>query len=124
MLLSRASCHFGTITPALLHILATVEEYARFHDLTVVALSGTDGAHPQYSGHDRGEAVDLKVAGLSDAAARQFLTIILARLGPSFYGEIQHKGTAAQQFHLQLRRGVVYHAPPVPEYVNRFNHRG
>jgi hypothetical protein len=124
MLIARASCHFGTITPALLHILYVVEEYSRFHDLTVVAMSGSDGQHAPYSGHEHGEAVDVRIAGLSTQDEKDFLRTVLDRLGPNFYGELRHARHSNEHFHFQLRRGVLFEPPPLPVHAPRFTHRG
>jgi len=124
MLLACASCHFGIITPALLHLLATVEEYARYHDYTVIVLSSTDGAHAVYSGHARGEAIDFRCRDLITARDQhQFLADLLTRLGPEFHGSHEHPGRPNEHYHLQLRRGVTFHAPTVPTHVSRFSLR-
>lgn len=124
MLLARASCHFGTITPALLHLLAVVEEYARYHEYTVILLSGSDGAHAVYSGHARGEAIDFRCRDLvTKDQQREFLAELLARLGPEFHGVHEHPGQSNEHYHLQLRRGITFHAPAVPTHVSRFTLR-
>lgn len=124
MLLARASCHFGIITPALLHILAVVEEYARYHEYTVIVLSGTDSAHALYSGHQRGEAINVRCRDLiTREDQREFLAEILSRLGPEFQGAHEHVGQANEHYHLQLRRGIAFHAPSVPTHVARFSLR-
>jgi hypothetical protein len=127
MLLCRASCRFGTITPGLLHLLAVLEEYGRFHDLTFVVLSGTDGQHHEYSGHHRGEAIDFKCHALDSVAEkRALLKTLLDRLGPDFTGSLAAPGQhdvryRVEHFHLQVRHGVTFHAPPVPTHLHRFS---
>jgi hypothetical protein len=127
MLLCRASCRFGTITPGLLHLLATLEEYGRFHDLTFVVLSGTDGAHHEASGHHRGEAIDFRCHSLeTETSKRQLLKTLLERLGPDFTGALEYPGQhdpryKTEHFHLQVRKGVTFHAPPVPTHLHRFS---
>jgi hypothetical protein len=124
MLLARASCRLGVITPALLHILSVVEEHARFHDYTIILLSGTDGAHALYSGHARGEAIDFRCRDLvTSDEQRAFLHDLLTKLGPEFYGAQEHTGQANEHYHLQLRRGIAFHAPAVPTHVSRFSLR-
>jgi hypothetical protein len=124
MLLSRASCRFGTITPPLIRILAVVEEYARLHHLVVVILSGTDDPHSSLSGHAEGEAIDLKVTTLHDLTdKRAFLFAIMGRLGPQFIGNVEHAGKPNEHIHIGLKRGAKFHAPQVPAHAARFTER-
>jgi len=121
MLLARASCRFGTITPPLLFLLSVIEEYARHHGLTVVVLSATDGQHAVYSGHDLGHAVDLRCHDRQGRHAPGLLKDLLKRLGPEFHGSVVHQGEPTEHLHLQLRRGVDYHPHPVCTHLGRFD---
>jgi hypothetical protein len=124
MLLTRSTCRFGTITPALLHLLAVLEEHSRFHNVTIVILSGSDSTRPDSVGeaHHRGEALDLRCTNLHhESERREFLTAVLERLGPAFAGHLAHPGLPAEHIHLQLRRGVTFHPVPVKHHANRFD---
>jgi hypothetical protein len=126
MLLASHGCRFGTLTPALLHLLAVVEEYARFHDLVVVAISATDSdhAHDAYDAHARGEALDVRCTDPAGAGAQaQLLTSLLDRLGPEFVGKVGTRFRGGPHIHLQLRQGARFHAPPVPTHAARFDAR-
>lgn len=110
MLLARHGCRFGTLTPGLIHLLAVLEEYARYHSVTILLLSGTDSAHRSDTGHHDGRALDLRCHELDTTAEkRRFLAAILARLGPHFAGHIEHAGLTNEHFHLQVLRSYKPH---------------
>src|SRR4030095_3165554 len=117
MLLARSSCRFGILTPALLHILCVLEEYARAQDLTIIILSGSGGGPRPYSGDKRGEACDFRCRYLSD---HHSIAELQTRLGPEFLMRHEHAGQSNEHYHVQLRRGAEYH-PHVPTNVSRFN---
>lgn len=121
MLLATHGCKFSTLTPALLHLLSVLEEYGRFHNLTILVISATDSAHTNEA-HGRGEALDVRCLDKS-GTDQQLLTSLLARLGPEFTGKVGHRFRGEPHLHLQLRPGLAFHAPPVPTHAGRFNHR-
>jgi hypothetical protein len=105
MLLARSSCRFGILTPALLHILSVLEEYAHVRDLTIIVLSGTDGGHTLYSGHAEGLAVDFRCRYVEP---REFIDELHRLLGPPFAASHEHSGQSNEHYHVQLRRGVEF----------------
>jgi hypothetical protein len=121
MLLASHGCRFGTLTPALLHMLSVIEEHARFHDLTILCISATDSPHIN-DAHERGEAIDLRCTD-PVGIETQLLTSLLEKLGPEFAGKVGMRFRKQAHLHLQLRAGVVFHPPPVTTHVARFNHR-
>jgi hypothetical protein len=121
MLLARHNCRFGTLTPTLLHLLSVVEEYARFHNLTIVVISATESPDTSNPAHQRGEAIDIRCTDYR-GSEKQLLTSLLARLGPEFTGKLGSRFRDAEHLHLQLRPGLRFHAPPVPTHAARFNH--
>jgi len=121
MLLASHGCRFGTLTPALLHLLSVVEEHARFHSLTIIAISATDSSHVN-DAHARGEAIDFRCTNPTGRET-ELLTSLLEKLGPEFSGKIGTRFRNRPHLHLQLRPGVRFHPPPVPSHAARFDAR-
>jgi hypothetical protein len=109
MLTTKPGVRFGTITPALLYILTTVERLSRtlfgLPEEGLVITSGSDSQHMAGSKHYTGEAIDLRSRTMP-ATIREVLIVALRReLGPQFTVLYEGDGTPQAHIHIQVRGG-------------------
>lgn len=109
MLTTKSTVRFRIITPALVHILATVERLSQtlpgLPAEGVVITSGSDGTHMTGSKHYTGEAIDVRSKTFTKAARAAFLTSLRAELGPQFTVLLEHEGEVQEHVHVQVKKG-------------------
>jgi hypothetical protein len=108
MLTTKSGVRFATITPALLHMLVTVERLSRtlfgLPDEGLVVTSGSDSTHMAGSKHYTGEAIDLRSKTLGPLKGTLIATL-RAELGTQFTVLLEHEGTPNEHVHIQVRKG-------------------
>jgi hypothetical protein len=116
MLTTKASVRFAVITPALLHILTTLERLSRtLFGLPVEGLvitSGSDGTHAPNSKHYTGEAIDLRSKTLSTATRTVLMAELRRTLGPQFTVLLEDVGRPNEHLHCQTRKGRRFEDTP------------
>jgi hypothetical protein len=111
-LTTKATVRFAVITPALLHMLATLERLSRtlfgLPDEGLVITAGSDGAHMAGSKHYTGEAIDLRTKTLNATMRSSLMDTLRAELGPQFTVLLEDAGQPNEHIHCQVRRGRSY----------------
>jgi hypothetical protein len=109
MLTTKATVRFAVITPALLHMLGTLERVSRemfgLPDEGLVITSGSDGTHMEGSKHYTGEAIDLRSKTLNATMRSSLITTLRRELGPQFTVLLEDVGQPNEHLHVQLRKG-------------------
>ena len=109
MLTTKAGVRFGTITPALLFMLTTLERLSRtlfgLPEEGLVITSGSDGTHMAGSKHYTGEALDLRSKTMNPTIKTGFMVRLRQELGAQFTVLLEHEGQAQEHFHLQVKKG-------------------
>jgi hypothetical protein len=108
MLTTKPGVRFATITPTLLHMLATVERLSRtlfgLPAEGLVITSGSDSTHMTGSKHYTGEALDLRSKTLG-ALKPTVVATLRAELGTQFTVLLEHEGTPNEHVHIQVKKG-------------------
>jgi hypothetical protein len=108
MLTTKSGVRFATITPALLHMLVTVERLSRtlfgLPAEGLVITSGSDSTHMAGSKHYTGEAIDLRSKTLGPLKGTLVATL-RAELGTQFTVLLEQQGTPNEHIHCQVRKG-------------------
>jgi hypothetical protein len=109
MLTTKSGVRFATITPALLHMLATVERLSRtlfgLPEEGLVITSGSDSTHMAGSKHYSGEAIDLRSKTFHPTIKQGFVVALRSALGPQFTVLLEGEGTPNEHLHLQVKKG-------------------
>jgi hypothetical protein len=105
---------FAIITPALLHMLATLERLSRelfgLPDEGLVITSGSDGQHMAGSKHYTGEAFDLRTKTLNATMRSTLMRELRRELGPQFTVLLEDAGTSNEHAHVQVKKGATWPA--------------
>jgi hypothetical protein len=108
MLTTKPGVRFATITPALLHMLVTVERLSRtlfgLPAEGLVITSGSDSTHMAGSKHYTGEAIDLRSKTLG-ALKPTVVSTLRAELGSQFTVLLEHEGKPQEHVHIQVKKG-------------------
>lgn len=114
MLTTKPTVRFRVITPALLHMLATLERLSReffgLPDEGLVITSGSDGTHMDGSKHYTGEALDVRSKTFNATIRSGFIATLRAELGPPFTVLLEDVGTPNEHIHCQVKKGRRFEA--------------
>lgn len=119
---TKPGVQFDRIAPGGFKILAALQAASFIFDRDVVITCGTE-SHPATDPHARGEAFDVRAAGMSDATVLAFVDYLNRQLGPAFTVLYEtpskpsgvlasvayvNAGASAPHFHVQVRKGTNY----------------
>lgn len=108
MLSTKPTVRFRVITPALLHMLATLERVSRtafgLPDEGLVITSGSDGTHMAGSKHCTGEALDVRSKTLNATVRNGLIAMLCTELGPKFTVLLEDVGTPNEHLHIQVKK--------------------
>lgn len=114
MVICKATVRFKRFTPAMLTLLnalyAADQGRMEGQPADLVITSANDAAHLATSKHYTDQALDVRSKTFAtEAAKRDFLVSLRAQLGPQFTVLYEDAGTPNEHFHLQVKKGTVFH---------------
>jgi hypothetical protein len=112
MLTTKSPVRFRVITPALLHMLTTLERLSRelfgLPEEGLVITSGSDGVHMKGSRHYTGEALDLRCHTMNATIRSALIASLRQALGPQFTVLLEDRGQPQEHLHIQVKKGHVF----------------
>jgi len=91
----------STVRPKNLVIAAACANVAESLGITTTITVGSNGKHMPGSKHYEGNASDIRSKNMSKDVKPVFLNMVLARLGNSYEGFLEDKGTDNEHFHIE-----------------------
>jgi len=112
MVIFKASVRIKTFTPALLHILSSLEYCDRHYDWLpdeIVVTSINDGKHVVNSRHYTDEAIDVRSKSIDTLDNKLlFVNTLKSLLGPKFTVLFEDIDAPNEHIHIQVKKGLVW----------------
>jgi len=94
----------GTVRPYNLFIMAACANVAEIMGIEILVSSGNDSEHMKGSKHYSYEALDIrsKAPFKTKEEKKEFLELVLLRLGPEYQGILESEGKVNEHFHFEF----------------------